>query len=88
MTTIQILIFLATVYLIDGHLTDYCANDTDIIDHILFETSMNYNRHRLPADPVELKVEIWIQEVTSVSEMTQDFEIGWYLLICISLIFP
>lgn len=66
-------------HFLDGYLTDFCANDTDIIDHILFETSMNYNRHRLPANPVQLKVELWIQEVTSVSEMTQDFEIGKFL---------
>lgn len=59
-----------------GEETRYCANDTDIIDHILFETSMNYNRHKLPANPVVVRIELWVQEVTSVSEMTQSFEIG------------
>lgn len=53
-----------------------CANDTDIIDHILYDTTVNYNRHKIPADPVTVRIEMWIQEVTSVSEMTQDFEIG------------
>jgi hypothetical protein len=55
---------------------DYCANETDIIDHILYRTSANYNRHKTPTDPVSVRIELWIQEVTSVSEMTQDFEIG------------
>ena len=75
-------IYFATVILclINGYVvgeeTKYCANDTDIIDHILFETSMNYNRHKLPATPVVVKIELWVQEVTSVSEMRQTFEIG------------
>lgn len=55
---------------------DYCANETDIIDHILYDTTVHYNRHKTPADPVTVRIELWIQEVTSVSEMTQDFEIG------------
>uniref|UniRef100_A0A7E4VSQ8 Neur_chan_LBD domain-containing protein n=1 Tax=Panagrellus redivivus TaxID=6233 RepID=A0A7E4VSQ8_PANRE len=59
--------------------TPACANDTEIIDHILFETSMHYNRHQLPSSPVLVRIELWIQEVTSVSEMTQDFEIDLYV---------
>lgn len=55
-----------------------CSNDTDIIDHILYDTTVHYNRHKIPADPVIVRIELWIQEVTSVSEMTQDFEIGIY----------
>jgi len=72
---------------------DYCANDTDVIgegivvepmkllnilDHILYDTTVHYNRHKIPADPVTVRIELWIQEVTSVSELTQDFEIGWW----------
>lgn len=60
----------------DAHGRDYCANETDIIDHILYDTTVHYNRHKTPADPVTVRIELWIQEVTSVSEMTQDFEIG------------
>lgn len=44
----------------------YCANDTDIIDHILYDTTVNYNRHKIPSDPVTVRIEMWIQEVTSV----------------------
>lgn len=56
--------------------SEFCSNDTDIIDHILYDTTVNYNRHKIPADPVVVRIELWIQEVTSVTEMTQDFEIG------------
>ncbi|CAD5223226.1 unnamed protein product [Bursaphelenchus xylophilus] len=58
---------------------DYCANETDIIDHILYDTTVHYNRHKTPNDPVEVRIELWVQEVTSVSEMTQDFEIDLYV---------
>jgi hypothetical protein len=61
------------------HSRDYCANETDIIDHIMYDTTVHYNRHKTPGDPVTVRIELWIQEVTSVSEMTQDFEIGWFL---------
>jgi hypothetical protein len=39
-----------------------------------------YNKHRIPTPspgvPVPVKVEMWVQEVTQVSEITQDFQIG------------
>lgn len=57
---------------------DNCSNDTDIIDHLLYDTTVHYNRHKIPSDPVVVRIELWIQEVTSVSEMTQDFEIGFF----------
>uniref|UniRef100_A0A914CLZ7 Neurotransmitter-gated ion-channel ligand-binding domain-containing protein n=1 Tax=Acrobeloides nanus TaxID=290746 RepID=A0A914CLZ7_9BILA len=56
-----------------------CANDTEVIDHILYDTALNYNRHKLPNNPVTVRIELWIQEVTSVSELTQDFEIDLYV---------
>ncbi|KAI1723620.1 neurotransmitter-gated ion-channel ligand binding domain-containing protein [Ditylenchus destructor] len=59
--------------------SSHCANDTDIIDHILYDTTVHYNRHKIPADPVTVRIEMWIQEVTSLSEMTQDFEIDLYV---------
>lgn len=46
------------------------------MDHLLTETALRYNRHKLPSRPVVVRIEMWIQEVTSVSELTQDFEIG------------
>ncbi|VDM38168.1 unnamed protein product [Toxocara canis] len=57
----------------------YCANDTDVMDHLLMETALRYNRHKLPSQPVTVRIEMWVQEVTSVSELTQDFEIDLYV---------
>ncbi|CAJ0958214.1 unnamed protein product, partial [Mesorhabditis belari] len=53
-----------------------CANDTEIINHITKDT---YNKHYLPQHPVQVRVDMWVQEVTSVSELTQDFEIDLYI---------
>ncbi|VDN06711.1 unnamed protein product [Thelazia callipaeda] len=55
------------------HFSSRCANDMEIIDNLLKET---YNKHYLPAHPVHVRVDMWVQEVTTVSELTQDFEIG------------
>ncbi|EYC18229.1 hypothetical protein Aduo_018008 [Ancylostoma duodenale] len=56
-----------------------CANDTEIIDHLLLDTALHYNKHKLPSNPVDVRIEMWVQEVTSVSELTQDFEIDLYM---------
>ena len=32
-------------------IVDYCANDTEVIDHILYDTTVHYNRHKIPASP-------------------------------------
>uniref|UniRef100_A0AC35U6J2 Ligand-gated ion channel 50 n=1 Tax=Rhabditophanes sp. KR3021 TaxID=114890 RepID=A0AC35U6J2_9BILA len=53
-----------------------CANDTEIIDNLLKDT---YNKHYLPNHPVHVRVDMWVQEVTAVSELTQDFEIDLYI---------
>lgn len=64
----------------------HCANDTFVINSLL-KTSYNKVRspasphlapfqHYLPAHPTQVRVDMWVQEVTSVSELTQDFEIG------------
>ncbi|PAV64686.1 hypothetical protein WR25_17879 [Diploscapter pachys] len=56
-----------------------CANDTEIMDYLLVENNSTYQKNRLPTTPVEVRIEIWVQEVTSLSEMTQDFEIDLYM---------
>ncbi|VDN55905.1 unnamed protein product [Dracunculus medinensis] len=53
-----------------------CANDTKIIDNLLKDS---YNKHYLPNHPVHVRVDMWVQEVTAVSELTQDFEIDLYI---------
>ncbi|KHN82242.1 Ligand-gated ion channel 50 [Toxocara canis] len=59
-----------------GQSSSRCANDTEIIDNLLKDT---YNKHYLPAHPVYVRVDMWVQEVTAVSELTQDFEIDLYI---------
>uniref|UniRef100_F1L3F4 Ligand-gated ion channel 50 n=1 Tax=Ascaris suum TaxID=6253 RepID=F1L3F4_ASCSU len=59
-----------------GQSSSRCANDTEIIDNLLKDT---YNKHYIPAHPVHVRVDMWVQEVTAVSELTQDFEIDLYI---------
>lgn len=73
----------ANGYGISGHMygnemLPSCANDTEIIDSLLKDS---YNKHYLPNHPVHVRVDMWVQEVTAVSELTQDFEIGNYILL-------
>ncbi|VDO40921.1 unnamed protein product [Haemonchus placei] len=74
---IHLLYSLPNMYLYDS--PRRCANDTEIIDHLLFDTALHYNKHKLPSNPVDVRIEMWVQEVTSVSELTQDFEIDLYM---------
>ncbi|CAB3405778.1 unnamed protein product [Caenorhabditis bovis] len=53
-----------------------CANDTTIIDALL---KNSYNKHYIPSHPTRVRVDMWVQEVTAVSELTQDFEIDLYI---------
>ncbi len=55
-----------------------CTDATEIIEFIFrILDPQSYNRHKVPGQgAVTVKVEMGIQEVTSVSEITQDFEIG------------
>ncbi|CAD6194596.1 unnamed protein product [Caenorhabditis auriculariae] len=53
-----------------------CANDTEIINALLKDS---YNKHYIPAHPMRVRVDMWVQEVTSVSELTQDFEVDLYI---------
>ncbi|CAI4225552.1 unnamed protein product [Auanema sp. JU1783] len=75
--TDMIISFIVASYTSD--MLDRCANDTEIIDHLLFDTAQHYNKHKLPSSPVHVRIEMWVQEVTSVSELTQDFEIDLYM---------
>uniref|UniRef100_A0A915J0N8 Uncharacterized protein n=1 Tax=Romanomermis culicivorax TaxID=13658 RepID=A0A915J0N8_ROMCU len=53
-----------------------CTSEKVVIDR-LFE---NYVKHKLPVpDGVKVAVDIWVQEITSVSEITSDFEIDIYI---------
>uniref|UniRef100_A0A914W1Z9 Uncharacterized protein n=1 Tax=Plectus sambesii TaxID=2011161 RepID=A0A914W1Z9_9BILA len=66
----------------EGHDVDSfrdCANDTEIIANLVLNPDSGYNKHKIPAHPVDVRVEMWVQEVTTVSELTQDFEIDLYI---------
>ncbi|VDN58734.1 unnamed protein product [Dracunculus medinensis] len=73
----KLLLILITTTMLNGD--KFCSNDSDVTNYLLKETKLNYNRHILPNRPVVVRIELWIQEVTSVSELTQDFEIDLYV---------
>uniref|UniRef100_A0A0N4ZEI1 Ligand-gated ion channel 50 n=1 Tax=Parastrongyloides trichosuri TaxID=131310 RepID=A0A0N4ZEI1_PARTI len=52
-----------------------CAEDDKIHDSIF----RNYNKHKIPGGSVEVEVEVWTQEITSVSDATQDFQLDLYI---------
>uniref|UniRef100_A0A158R5V8 Neur_chan_LBD domain-containing protein n=1 Tax=Syphacia muris TaxID=451379 RepID=A0A158R5V8_9BILA len=70
---------LLLVVIIFGTVDANCGKDTFIMDYLLNKTASGYNRQILPSYPVQVRIELWIQEVTSVSELTQDFEIDLYI---------
>ncbi|KAK6046941.1 hypothetical protein COOONC_15555, partial [Cooperia oncophora] len=51
--------------------TKECANDSYILSTIMH----NYNRHKIPGGQVEVKVEVWVQEITTISDITSDFQV-------------
>lgn len=52
-----------------------CAKDLDIINKILTP----YNPNKIPGDSVEVEVEVWVQEVTTISDITSDFNLDIYI---------
>lgn len=55
-----------------------CANDSYILETILH----NYNRHKIPGGQVTVEVEVWVQEITTISDITSDFQVRNILIIC------
>ncbi|PIC32880.1 hypothetical protein B9Z55_013059 [Caenorhabditis nigoni] len=55
-----------------------CTRDTDIIDRLLNGTG--YNKFRIPQEEgMTVVVEIWIQAITSIDELTNDFDMDIYI---------
>lgn len=50
-----------------------CANDSFILETIL----KKYNRHKIPGDSVIVQVEVWVQEITTISDITSDFQVNF-----------
>ncbi|CAI2349624.1 unnamed protein product [Caenorhabditis sp. 36 PRJEB53466] len=55
--------------------TKSCANDSFILGTIM----SNYNRHKIPGGQVEVEVEVWVQEITTISDITSDFQLDIYI---------
>ncbi|KAI6189636.1 hypothetical protein M3Y97_00030100 [Aphelenchoides bicaudatus] len=56
-----------------------CTTDTAIIDKLLNGTG--YNKFRIPNEQhgVDVAVEFWLQAITSIDEITNDFEMDIYI---------
>jgi hypothetical protein len=54
-----------------------CANDSYILETIL----SGYNRHKVPGGGVEVVVEVWVQEITTISDITSDFQVKFDCLL-------
>ncbi|KAI6235920.1 hypothetical protein M3Y95_00102500 [Aphelenchoides besseyi] len=54
---------------------DHCANDSHILETIL----RNYNPHKIPGGSVSVTVEVWVQEITTISDITSDFQLDIYI---------
>ncbi|CAJ0599297.1 unnamed protein product [Cylicocyclus nassatus] len=39
----------------------------------------NYNRHKIPGGQVQVQVEVWVQEITTISDITSDFQLDIYI---------
>ena len=48
-----------------------CANDSYILETLL----KKYNRHKIPGGSVEVRVEVGVQEITTISDITSDFQV-------------
>ncbi|CAB3403221.1 unnamed protein product [Caenorhabditis bovis] len=55
--------------------TKLCANDSYILKTIM----ANYNRHKIPNGQVDVEVEVWVQEITTISDITSDFQLDIYI---------
>uniref|UniRef100_A0A0N5A801 Ligand-gated ion channel 50 n=1 Tax=Syphacia muris TaxID=451379 RepID=A0A0N5A801_9BILA len=53
-----------------------CTSDAVVMSKMITPA---YNKHYLPTHPTHVHVDMWVQEITAVSEMTQDFEIDLYI---------
>ncbi|KAI6239199.1 hypothetical protein M3Y99_00593800 [Aphelenchoides fujianensis] len=52
-----------------------CTSDTQIIDKLLNGTG--YNKFKIPqSNGIEVAVEFWVQAITSIDEITNDFEVA------------
>lgn len=52
-----------------------CATDGQIVSLL----TSTYNKNKIPGDGVEIEVEVWVQEITAISDITSDVHLDIYL---------
>lgn len=52
--------------------TRQCANDSHLLNMIMD----GYNKNKIPGGQVSVQVEVWVQEITTISDITSDFQVG------------
>jgi hypothetical protein len=59
--------------------SDRCLNDTEIFNRLIF----TYNKHKIPmvlgGGPLIVRMETWVQAVSSISDITSDFQTDVYM---------
>ncbi|CAB3397886.1 unnamed protein product [Caenorhabditis bovis] len=60
-----------------SELVEECLNEAQLMEILINQN--NYSKHKLPGNGVSVSVEFWIQEINSISEMTNDFELEMYI---------
>ncbi|KFD72262.1 hypothetical protein M514_01324 [Trichuris suis] len=57
-----------------------CTHDIDVVNQLVDFDKSGYNKHKLPKpNGMKVRVDTWIQAITSISESTQDFEVDLYI---------
>ena len=51
---------------------EHCSNDSYILETILHK----YNPHKIPGGRVSVEVEVWVQDITTISDITSDFQVS------------
>lgn len=51
--------------------SEHCSNDSYILEKILHK----YNPHKIPGGHASVEVEVWVQEITTISDITSDFQV-------------
>ncbi|KAI6176475.1 hypothetical protein M3Y97_00802000 [Aphelenchoides bicaudatus] len=55
--------------------SEHCSNDSYILEKILHK----YNPHKIPGGHASVEVEVWVQEITTISDITSDFQLDIYI---------
>lgn len=56
--------------------TKKCSNDSEIVSVIL---GPRYNANKIPGGSTTVEVEVWVQEITTISDITSDFQLDIYI---------